>query len=171
MHKCVCSNQCKKKGWLCCKSSCHGCSALHRRAGPVAPRDNHSLAEGHLFSPNLISNHMQSVYSSPQSFVSAARRVVHGDTRRAMCMLHTGRAHLWFIPDSLKSFCCFSNSWLLNSFCQCGWNSYVFFFMCVSSFSSLYVTYVYNLINSLFSGASLRPAPARRLFLREKFLI
>ena len=32
-----------------CKSSCHGCPALHRRTGPVAPRDNHSLAEGHLF--------------------------------------------------------------------------------------------------------------------------
>ena len=43
--------------------------------------------------------------------------------------------------------------------------------MCVSSFSSLYVTYVYNLINSLFSGASLGPAPARRLFLRGIFLI
>ena len=30
-----------------CKSSCHSCPALHRRTGPVAPRDNHSLAEGH----------------------------------------------------------------------------------------------------------------------------
>ena len=29
------------------KSSCHSCPALHRRTGPVAPRDNHSLAEGH----------------------------------------------------------------------------------------------------------------------------
>ena len=38
-----------KKGWLCCKSSCHGCPPLHRRAGPLAPRDNHSLAEGHFF--------------------------------------------------------------------------------------------------------------------------
>ena len=27
------------------------------------------------------------------------------DRRRAMCMLHTRRAHLWFLPDSLKSFC------------------------------------------------------------------
>ena len=51
MHKCVCSSQRNKKGWLCCKSSCHGCPALHRRAGPLAPRDNHSLAEGHLFFP------------------------------------------------------------------------------------------------------------------------
>ena len=32
-----------------CKSSCHSCPALHRRTGPLAPRDNHSLAEGHLF--------------------------------------------------------------------------------------------------------------------------
>ena len=31
-----------------CESGCHGCPALHRRAGPVAPRDNHSLAEGYL---------------------------------------------------------------------------------------------------------------------------
>ena len=30
-----------------CKSSCHSCPALHRRTGPLAPRDNHSLAEGH----------------------------------------------------------------------------------------------------------------------------
>ena len=36
----------QQKGWLCCKSSCHGCPALHRRARPLAPRDNHSLAEG-----------------------------------------------------------------------------------------------------------------------------
>ena len=32
-----------------CKSSCHSCPELHRRTGPLAPRDNHSLAEGHLF--------------------------------------------------------------------------------------------------------------------------
>ena len=31
------------------KSSCHSCPALHRRTGPLAPRDNHSLAEGHSF--------------------------------------------------------------------------------------------------------------------------
>ena len=29
-----------KKGRLGCKSSCHICPALHRRAGPVGPRDN-----------------------------------------------------------------------------------------------------------------------------------
>ena len=32
-----------------CKSSCHSCPALHCRKGPLAPRDNHSLAEGHWF--------------------------------------------------------------------------------------------------------------------------
>ena len=32
-----------------CKSSCHSCPALHGRTGPLAPRDNRSLAEGHWF--------------------------------------------------------------------------------------------------------------------------
>ena len=32
-----------------CKGGCHSCPALHRRTGPLAPRDNHSLAEGHWF--------------------------------------------------------------------------------------------------------------------------
>ena len=32
-----------------CKSSCHSGPALHRRTGPLAPRDNHSLAESHWF--------------------------------------------------------------------------------------------------------------------------
>ena len=49
MHKCVCSNQCNKKGGCAVRESCQGCPALHRRAGPLAPRDNRSLAEGHLF--------------------------------------------------------------------------------------------------------------------------
>ena len=50
-------------------------------------------------------------------------------------------------------------------------NLYVYLLMCVSSFSCLLGTYVYNLIISLFSGASLGAAPARRLFLRKNFLI
>ena len=37
MHLCVCSNQCYKRGRLSCKSSCHGCPALHRRTGPLVP--------------------------------------------------------------------------------------------------------------------------------------
>ena len=32
-----------------CASSCHSCPALHCRTGPLAPRDNHTLAEGHWF--------------------------------------------------------------------------------------------------------------------------
>ena len=32
-----------------CKSSRHSCPALHHRTGPLAPRDNHSLAEGYCF--------------------------------------------------------------------------------------------------------------------------
>ena len=32
-----------------CESSCHSCLVLHRRTGPLAPCDNHSLAEGHWF--------------------------------------------------------------------------------------------------------------------------
>ena len=76
-----------------------------------------------------------------------------------------------FIPDTLKSYSYFWNSWIFDSFCQCGWNLYVHLFMCVSSFSCLRETYVYNLIISVFSGASLGAAPARRLLLRRNFLI
>ena len=38
---------------ICVFYICHGCPALHRRAGPLAPRDNRSLAEGHFFFPPL----------------------------------------------------------------------------------------------------------------------
>ena len=55
--------------------------------------------------------------------------------------------------------------------CMFCWNLYVYSFMCVSSFSCLRETYVYNLIISLFSGASLGAAPARRPFPRRNFLI
>ena len=47
----------------------------------------------------------------------------------------------------------------------------MFLLMCVSSFSRLRETYVYNAIISAFSGASLGAAPARRLFMRSNFLI
>ena len=88
-----------------------------------------------------------------------------------MCMLHTRRGQTCGVYLSHCSHFGFLNSLILNSRCQQGWNPDYYLFMCVSSFSSLYVTYVYHVINSLFSGASLRPAPARRLFLRENFLI
>ena len=55
-----------------------------------------------------------------------------------MCMLHTRQAHLWFIPDSLKSFLSFLNSLNFDAFCQCGWNLDVDLFVCVLSVSSLY---------------------------------
>ena len=88
-----------------------------------------------------------------------------------MGMLRTRRAHLRFIPDALKPFRCIWNFWIFDSFYPCGWNLYVYLSMCVSSFSCLRQTYVYNLIISVFSGASLGAAPARRLFLRRNFLI
>ena len=71
----------------------------------------------------------------------------------------------------IEVFLGFLNSWNLDSYCQCGWNLYVYLLMYVSSFLSLYVTYVYHLIKSLLSGASLGAAPVRRLFLRKNFLI
>ena len=49
MHKCVCSNQCNKKGGCAVRAVVTCCPALLRRAGPLAPRDIHSLAKGHLF--------------------------------------------------------------------------------------------------------------------------
>ena len=51
LFPCTCesyANQSTKKEKLVCESGGHGCPALHRRAGPVAPRDNLSLADGHL---------------------------------------------------------------------------------------------------------------------------
>ena len=50
-----------------CKSGCHGCPALHRRTGPLAPHDNHPLAEGHCFCPNLASNHLPCGWSAHKS--------------------------------------------------------------------------------------------------------
>ena len=49
MHKCVCFHQCNKKGGCAVRAVVTVSPALHRRAGPLAPRDYHSLAEGHLF--------------------------------------------------------------------------------------------------------------------------
>ena len=77
-------------------------------------------------------------------------------------MLHTIRAHLRLIPDSLKSYSYFWNFWIFDSYCQCGWNLNVYLFMCVSSFSCLRETYVYNFIISEFSGASEQAGKALR---------
>ena len=61
-----------------CKSSCHSCPALHRRTGPLAPRNNHSLAEGHRFFTDhcLLSTALTlSVPCSPMPMVSSVDQV------------------------------------------------------------------------------------------------
>ena len=61
-----------------CKSSCHSGPALHRRTGPLAPCDNHSLAEGHWFFTDhcLLSTALTlSVPYSPMPVVSSVDQV------------------------------------------------------------------------------------------------
>ena len=61
-----------------CKGSCHSCPALHRRTGPLAPRDNHSLAEGHWFFTDhcLLSNALTlSVPCNPMPMTSSVDQV------------------------------------------------------------------------------------------------
>ena len=61
-----------------CESSCNSCPALHRRTGPLAPRDNHSLAEGHWFySDNCFQSTALtlSVPCSPMPMVSSVNQV------------------------------------------------------------------------------------------------
>ena len=61
-----------------CKSSCHSCPAVHRRTRPLAPRDNHSLAEGHWFFTDycLLSTALTlSVPCRPMSMVSSVGQV------------------------------------------------------------------------------------------------
>ena len=82
MHARVCSNQCYKKGRLGCTSSCHGCPALHRRTGRLAPHDNPSPAEGHRICPDLTSNHLQSFSSIPLScsiVLPGLKTTTHGE--------------------------------------------------------------------------------------------
>ena len=62
-----------------CKSSCHSCPVLHRRTGPLAPRDNNSLAEGHWYFTQhcLLSTALTlSVPCSPVPMVSSLHQVV-----------------------------------------------------------------------------------------------
>ena len=61
-----------------CKSSCSSCPALHRRTGPLAPRDNQSLAEGDWFFTDhwLLSTALTlSVPCSPMPMVSSVDQV------------------------------------------------------------------------------------------------
>ena len=59
-----------------CKSGCHGCPALHRRTGPLAPHENHSLAEGHRFGPTLASNLLLCCWSAHKSLAPRARTLL-----------------------------------------------------------------------------------------------
>ena len=61
-----------------CESSCHSWPALHRRTGPLPPRDNHSLAKGHWsFTDHcLLSTALTlSVPCSPMPMVSSVYQV------------------------------------------------------------------------------------------------
>ena len=71
MHGCVCSNRCYKKRGCCVRALVTVAQHLHQRTGPLAPRDNHSLAEGHLFFPLII------VQSSNRSLYSMLA-LLHG---------------------------------------------------------------------------------------------
>ena len=59
-----------------CKSGCHGCPALQCRTGPLAPHDNHSLAEGHRFGPTLASNLLLCCCSAHKSLAPRARTLL-----------------------------------------------------------------------------------------------
>ena len=59
-----------------CKSGCHGCPALHRRTGPLAPHDNHSPAEGHRFGPTLASNLLLCCWSAHKSLAPRSRTLL-----------------------------------------------------------------------------------------------
>ena len=91
---------CYKKGGLVCKSGCHGCPALHRRTGPLAPHDNHSLAEGHRFGPTLASNLLLCCWSAHKSLAPRARTLLGV----------LGHATLNFVAVATLLFC---------SFCEC----------------------------------------------------
>ena len=88
---------CYKKGGLVCKSGCHGCPALLRRTGPLAPHDNHSLAEGHRFGPILASNLLLCCWSAHKSLAPR--------TRTLLGVL--GQATLNFVAVATLLFCFF----------------------------------------------------------------
>ena len=105
-----CYNQCYKKGRLVCKSTSHSCPALHRRTGLLAPSDNHPLADGHQFLSDLTSNHGAIFQSIPLLYVYAGTRLVYGNTRQAMCMLHTKQQKPVCVYLALRMFVEFFNS-------------------------------------------------------------
>ena len=83
-----------------CKSGCHGCPALHRRTGPLAPHDNDSLAEGNRFGPTLASNRLLCCWSAHKSLAPRARTLLGV----------LGHATLNFVAVATLLFC---------SFCEC----------------------------------------------------
>ena len=61
-----------------CENSCHSCPAFHRKTGAVAPRDNTSLGEGHLFCPDhcfLSASPALAVPCSPMPMVTSVSQV------------------------------------------------------------------------------------------------
>ena len=80
-----------------CKSGCHGCPALHCRTGPLAPHDNHSLAEGHRFGPILACNLLLCCWSAHKSLAPRARTLLGV----------LGQATLNFVAVATLLFCFF----------------------------------------------------------------
>ena len=89
-----------QKGRLVCKSGCHGCPALHRRTGPLAPHDNHSLAEGHRLCSYLASIHLLCCWRAHESLAPRTRNLLGG----------LGQATLNFVAVATL---------LFFSFCEC----------------------------------------------------
>ena len=69
-----------------------------------------------------------------------------------------------FAPFSLNSYCITKFSIPETSY-EHGWNLYLYYLMCFSSFLDYYVTYFYNLIFSSFHCRELGRAPTRRFSL------
>ena len=69
------------------------------------------------------------------------------DTWRALCVMQAERAHLQFIPDSLKSSSYFWNSWILILSVSVG-GICMFIYLCVSRHFPVYVRHTF--IISLF---------------------
>ena len=109
-----------------CKSSCHSCPALHRRTGPLAPRDNHSLAEGHCFFTDhcLLSTALTlSVPCRPMPMVSSVDQVaayqdcshpasvcsvdhvLHGDYPDVMTLRSQRRTVAYYTRGELQARC------------------------------------------------------------------
>ena len=85
-----------------CKNSFHSCPALHRRTGPLAPRDNHSLAEGHWFFTDycLLSTALTlSVPCRPMPMVSSVGQVAayqDGGHPASVCLVD--HVFAWGLP-------------------------------------------------------------------------